>query len=536
MIIFQKLKITSFKSIFKAELDFDGLKGRLYSLEGINHTVDFAHSNGAGKSTLLQALMFALYGSVDDSVTIKKADYQNKNTNIKLKVELTLSIQGVQYEITRTDKDFKLIREGEDISELTKTETEKKFLALLNLTKSEFTNFTYLSQSSSGSFLTKTPMEKLNCIKDFIFNEELLAIQTKLDTAIKSCRAEGSEIGVKIADIQGRMDTLQKLVAQRGKQVQLPCTLAAYQGQFESLSTMQNECNKQKQELSKDKTRLEQIRVSFRKEKERYKLIKEENVCPECGQQLPSTTHMLAQSKARLMKLKEDGETLKGRIAQREGLINGYPDYNSKLREISDNIATLKQQARENKQYEKMQGDMDQFNQEVTDLQKRNEENQMRMTQLTQLQKFYKTDFIKYIQQAFISEIENYLNLYCRDIFDEDFKLLFYNNSLELTIGGMPYSYFSGGERQRIDFLFVFAIKVALTHFTNKCTNLFIADESLSGQDSEAFENCLELVAELTSAEELTTILVSHRDIDYKVSKIVIERFESKTELIVQDE
>ena len=69
--------------------------------------------------------------------------------------------------------------------------------------------------------------------------------------------------------------------------------------------------------------------------------------------------------------------------------------------------------------------------------------------------------------------------------------------------------------------------------FTNKCTNLLILDEVLSGQDGEAFENCLELIDNLTTAEELTTILVSHRDVDYQLNKIIIERNERNTNLSV---
>lgn len=86
-------------------------------------------------------------------------------------------------------------------------------------------------------------------------------------------------------------------------------------------------------------------------------------------------------------------------------------------------------------------------------------------------------------------------------------------------------------EQQRLNTIFLFAIKVALMSLTNKTTNLLILDESLSGSDSEAFENCIELISNLTKAENLTTILVSHRDVDYQMNKIIIERFDNKTKL-----
>ena len=68
-------------------------------------------------------------------------------------------------------------------------------------------------------------------------------------------------------------------------------------------------------------------------------------------------------------------------------------------------------------------------------------------------------------------------------------------------------------------------------NLTNKTTNLLILDESLSGSDSEAFENCIELIENLTESEKITTILVSHRDIDIQKNKIIINRYSDKTEL-----
>ena len=67
----------------------------------------------------------------------------------------------------------------------TSKNAEKKFQDILNLSKNEFFSFTLLAQGGSGSFLTKTPSEKLSCLKDFLFGEELLSVQTKIDALIK---------------------------------------------------------------------------------------------------------------------------------------------------------------------------------------------------------------------------------------------------------------------------------------------------------------------------------------------------------------
>lgn len=536
MIVFNNIDITAFKGIFHCYLDFNDLKGQLYSLEGKNNTVDFATSNGSGKSTLCSALMFALYGTVDD-IYVKKSEYQNKNTKKLLKIKLNLTIQNINYTLERTNDSFQLFKDGEDISELTKTDTEKKFQDILNLSKAEFVSFTYLSQSGSSSFLSKTPSEKLNCIKDFIFGEELKTIQQSLENLSKELKNKQDNLKVVCSSLKGNIDALE-YVLETNKNIDTdktsyPLSLEEYEEKLKQLKDKLEE--KRKVEVSK--ANLESLISHTKKQienvKNQYSAFKQ-GKCPTCGQVLVDNK-AIEKFKTDVVKLNETHKTYK---QQYDTVLLKLDDFGATL-DIKDQISNFEsiiknitiQQNKFNVDFDSITKDIKQKN---TELQKLLEEElsiDFELQQLSKLQNYFKTTFIKEIQQSFLTEIENYLNLYCYDVFGEKFKLVFTNNSLDLTVGDKPYSYFSGGERQRLDFLFVFAIKVALASFTNKCTNLFICDETLSGQDSKAFENCLDLVNSLTSAEDLTTILVSHRDISNSLNKIIIERFDYKTEL-----
>ena len=126
------------------------------------------------------------------------------------------------------------------------------------------------------------------------------------------------------------------------------------------------------------------------------------------------------------------------------------------------------------------------------------------------------------------------MNIYCYEVFNEEIRLKFDNSNLELYVGSKPYYFLSGGERQRIDFLFVFAIKIALSNFTNKCTNLLILDEGLNSQDTYAYENFIELIDKLIKDTNITFILVSHNYVNVNINKLTISRFKNKTELEVQ--
>lgn len=532
MIEFLNLDITSFKSIFHCYIDFENLQQDLYLLEGKNNTTEFAASNGSGKSTLISALVYALYGSTEIT-SVKKSDFQNKNTNIKLKLVLNLKIQDILYRIERTNDSFILFKNDENISELNKTETEKKFQDILGLTKSEFCSFTYLAQNGSGSFLTKTPSEKLSCIKDFIFSEDLLKLQNKIKNLLNNTKEQRNKKEKEYLILDSSVCTLEKVLLNNSKieeKINLPYTLEEYKQQLQEMKKQKTEYEKLLQEKQNAYRQLENLKQKVRKIKSDYiKLV--ENICPTCGQKLQNNDLML--------ELTEQAKQVKQQILDTQSNIQNINsnfcfdnlDFDYEIENIQKCIFKLE---KENNKI-----DVDSINKEIEDkkismlnIEKEKDYLDFKLQQLNKLDTYFKTDFINYIQQAFLSEIENYLNLYCYDVFSKDYKLLFSKNSLDILIGDQPISYYSGGEQQRLNIVFLFAIKIALfSLINNKSTNLLILDESLSGSDSEAFDNTIEILNRLTKSENLTTILVSHKSTDYNINRIQIERYNNKTKL-----
>lgn len=526
MIIFKELDITSFKSIFHCHIDFTEFSNSLYLLEGKNNTVNFAKSNGAGKTTLIDALSYVLYGTTDNGF-VKFADYQNKNTVIKLKIVANLEIDNIEYTIERTANSFKLFKQGEDISELTKTDTEKKFLNILGVSKTEFFSFTYISQTNGG-FLNKTPSEKLSCIKDFIYGEELKQIQDKITTLIKEKTNKINEIKRKISNIEGQNQTLNSLLSKQQNREIINMTELECENQLQIVQTELKVRKEIEKLIQSEEIKFNRYKSELEKLKEQYtKAVN--NICPTCGQALHDNL-VIDNIKNSVKNIKQSAIDTADNIKKLKSEISDMRYTNSDLQYLSTTLGKIKSQ-KENYNIDEIRNsilnnskDIGQFNTQLDII-------NLDLTNLTNLQKYFKNTFIQQIQQNFISEVENYLNIYCYDMFNADFKLNFNNNSLELTLGDKPISYYSGGEIQRINLIFLFAIKVALMNLTNKTTNLLILDESLSGSDSEAFENCIELIENLTESEKITTILVSHRDIDIQKNKIIINRYSDKTEL-----
>lgn len=533
MIIFNELDIVSFKSIFKLKIDFKELEGKFYSLEGKNNTVDFAMSNGCGKSSLFDALAYSLYGTTM-GLYIKKEEYQNKNTKIPMKLSLdfdiTTGINKGNYIVVRTLDSTQLFKNNEDISELNKTDTEKKLANILNLTKEEFFSFTYLTQSAGGNFLNKTASEKLSVIKEFIFGEELSQIKLKIDNLLKDKKRILQDLKTESARIDGKLTSLlslkdltndaenidiNELNENRQRLANLKQQQQEKRQQEQKKTTLNSELNNVKQQLSLLKKQIEQAK---------------NKICPTCKQHLNDDS-VAKELYIKAKELKQKGLQIKSDLENITNELNNLIDVDSEYNKLNRLIERQDYILNKQKQSSNIILNIEENKQLLQTLENNIIKVDQEIKQIASLQKYFNTIFIQYVQKSFLNEIENYLNLYCYEVFDDKFSLKFSNNSLDLFIGEHPYSYYSGGERQRIDLLFVFAIKVALSNFTDKCTNLLVFDESLSGSDVIAFDNTVELIDRLSSSSSLTTILISHRENNSVQNKIILERNSNNTRL-----
>lgn len=543
MINFKCLEIQSFKSIFKATLDFDLMQGKFYQLEGKNETVNFASSNGSGKTTCLNALAFAIYGTTLD-VYMKAEEYQNKNTSVPLTLSLVFGVQQGNneeqlYTVIRTLKSVKLYKGEEDISELTKTATEKKLLSIINITKEEFFSFTYLTQYSGGNFLSKTASEKLAAIREFVFGEELLQIKTSIDSLLKTTNEQHKSISAEISKLSGSIESLLDILESEDSSTESAVkNKEEYESNKRKIQDLRdkitniNQKKYTKQSLQNSMDNLKRQMQSLKKQLDSVK----ENKCPTCGQTLKDnkTEELESSIRKEAKEIKDKAKTIKADLASIEAELE-HTSIDDLQRDVdiltkmnAEYVSSVKLMERQ----EYAKSNIDKLQQTVKNLTTEYDKLDDKIKTIKDLQKYFNTKFVQEVQQTFLSEIENYLNLYCYDLFNDSFELKFTGTNLELLIGGKPYSYFSGGERQKIDFLFVFAVKFILSSFTDKCTNLFLADEALSAQDYCSFENCIDLIDRLSESSGLTVILVSHRETSNTIrNKIMLTRYEDKTEL-----
>lgn len=536
MIIFNDLDIVSFKSIYHIDIKFTEMQNSFYTMEGKNYIVNFAESNGAGKSTIWDALSFVLYGTTMGIYT-KNSEYQNKNSKIPLKLTLNFDITTGEdkgnYIVYRTLDNVSLYKNEENISEQTKTQTEKKLLSILNLTKDEFFNFTYLTQTQTNSnFLSKTASEKLAVLKDFIFGEELINIKNNIDSLLKEYKNTKNDIVKNIANKQGKLSGLKDITILSEKDIKNfeNFNLQEKRQQLHDLQKQQQQYQQNLREASLLKNNYKNLEDKMKQLKQKMESVKS-NICPTCKQHLPIDSDVEQKLRNEAKQIKQQAIIIKEKLKKYNEISSANTEnINSKISQLNKQIAEYEYNSKQLSKQQNIEQDITELSKEIEELENKELEYTDYIKQITALQKYFNTTFIQYVQQAFLYEIENYLNLYCYEVFNEFFSLKFGNNGLELFVGNHPYSYFSGGERQRIDFLFVFAIKIALSTFTDKCTNLLIFDESLSGSDSKAFDNSIELIDRLSTSNNLITILISHRNkSNISTNKLIISRFKDIT-------
>lgn len=167
-IIFKTLEINDFQSIGHAKIELDNQGTCL--IKGINNYEDNTSSNGSGKSSIFESLYFSLYGKTTSGLT----NVSNRYTGNTYKLDLTFSIDNIDYEIVREGTKVKLLQNGEDISRRNKTDTENYIKEnILKLSPDIFLNIIYLSQGFKSRLSALTAGGRKDQIEEIIGTNEI---------------------------------------------------------------------------------------------------------------------------------------------------------------------------------------------------------------------------------------------------------------------------------------------------------------------------------------------------------------------------
>lgn len=189
---FTLLKIKNFLSVGDTEVKIDFKRG-VNIITGDNKDKP-ERRNGCGKSVMIDAIHFAIFG--DTIRPIPKANIINNITNKSAEVTLEFDInednQFKSYKILRKLKPSKcyIYEDGNDITESTIKNTDKRISTLLKATPDLFKNCVLMSLNSTLPFMAQSKQEKKKFIEGLlnlgVFSQMLQVARTDKIEADKS--------------------------------------------------------------------------------------------------------------------------------------------------------------------------------------------------------------------------------------------------------------------------------------------------------------------------------------------------------------
>lgn len=230
MVKFKYVKMNNFMAIKEAELELDN-QG-LILIEGVNKTNDSFDSNGSSKSTLVSSITYALYGKTEKGL---KADdvvnkYEKKNTSVILSFDI--GEDNYRIERYRKHKEFKnkvkLFCNDKEITGSTNDVTDKQIQDLFGIDFSTYVNAIIYGQGDIPMFSQATDKGK----------KEILESITKVEV-YKKAQYVAKE---KVKEVEEQQNKEQQEIEKLGYQKELK------QEQFDKEVSKYNQVMEQKKQ------------------------------------------------------------------------------------------------------------------------------------------------------------------------------------------------------------------------------------------------------------------------------------------------
>lgn len=230
MVKFKYVKMNNFMAIKEAELELDN-QG-LILIEGVNKTNDSFDSNGSSKSTLVSSITYALYGKTEKGL---KADdvvnkYEKKNTSVIL--SFNIGEDNYRVERYRKHKEFKnkvkLFCNDKEITGSTNDVTDKQIQYLFGIDFNTYVNAIIYGQGDIPMFSQATDKGK----------KEILESITKVEV-YKKAQDVAKE---KVKEVEEQQNKEQQEIEKLGYQKELK------QEQFDKEVSKYNQVMEQKKQ------------------------------------------------------------------------------------------------------------------------------------------------------------------------------------------------------------------------------------------------------------------------------------------------
>jgi DNA repair exonuclease SbcCD ATPase subunit len=543
-----KIEEISFRNIASyggqlQQIIFDKKQSHLYLVLG---------GNGYGKSTIATAIIFALYGQVDE---LTLADLPNRiNKNLYVKIKLQCNGKSVVIERGLTPKLFKAEVNGVPLDQAGIANVQEYLeTEVFEMPYRVFKNVIILSVNDFKSFLTMTPKDK-RLIIDKLFgfsaiNDMLLLLKKErkeLNDSILSVESELTTISQSIEATSTKLSELEKISTKENQKKieKLKSDLLKLKNDYDKLNSAKTKLESRAEELSdeideKSKT-YNTTHSTYTSAQKKIKLYENE-CCPECGKTLDTEfdnnrkvefEEIVKISPVTLKEIEDEIKSLKTQSFQNrenQNIVIG------KISSIGTTIENLKKELLSIANMVKSgDGEFSHLKSLISEF-KENEEDKFNMKSSLNSENYFlsvienmlgdegvKNLAIKTILpglNATIAQMVNEMHLSFHIRFDEKFNCII--NHLGEDINPKTLS---TGERKKADFIVVIAlIKLLKLRFPQ--LNLLFLDEIFSSIDHDGIYSILKILSTVIKENELNTFVINHTVLPQEIFDKKIEIF-----------
>jgi exonuclease SbcC len=508
-------------------LEFDKSKSSLYLVLG---------GNGYGKSTIANAIIYGLYGKLED---FNLSDLPNRiNKNLWVKIRLKCGNKTVVIERGIAPKLFSVSVDGTELDQAGMSNIQDYLEnEVYEIPYHVFKNIIILSVNDFKSFLTMSPKDKRNIVDKLfgfsIINEmytRVKDIKKEIKDDIKTIEDELRAIEASITSTQNKIEELEKISADENKEkiAQLKQEVVTLAVDQKKLNEAQSKLVQMQEDLeSKIDTKSEEYNKNnevLNNARRKLKLY-ENKKCPTCESALDEGIHLhikqqnedLAVSMPSVIsQIQEDIGNLKTEFSdsrkKQSAVNNKLWELSSRINTIKSELTSLAKGMDKNGQFTQLTSLVDEFSKKKTEkhlisMTRYDEDNFMSLVEMILGDDGVKNLAVKTILPGLntsIAQMVSDMHLSFHIRFDDKFNCLI--NHLGEDVNPKTLS---TGERKKADFIIVIAI-IKLLKLRFPQLNILFLDEIFSSVDADGVYSILKILNGVIKENNLNTFVINH--------------------------
>ena len=508
-------------------LEFDKNRSSLYLVLG---------GNGYGKSTIANAIIYGLYGKLED---FNLPDLPNRiNKNLWVRIKLKCGNKSVVVERGIAPKLFNVSVDGAELDQAGMSNIQDYLEnEVYEIPYHVFKNIIILSVNDFKSFLTMSPKDKRNIV-DKLFGFSIINdmysrvkdIKKEIKDEIKTIEDELRAIDASIVSAQNKIEELEKISADENKEKieQLKKEILSLTADQKKLNDAQGKIVKLQEDLE---SKIEEKSADFNKSNEvlnnakRKLKLYENKKCPTCESALDEGIHLHIKQQnediavsmpAVLSQLQEDVNNLKQEFNdsrnKQSAVTSKLWELSSRINAIKSELTSLAKGVDKNGQFTQLTSLVDEFSKTrqqkaLVGMTRYDDDNFMSLMEMILGDDGVKNLAVKTILPGLNTSIaqmvsEMHLSFHIR--FDDKFNCLI--NHLGEDVNPKTLS---TGERKKADFIIVIAI-IKLLKIRFPQLNIFFLDEIFSSVDADGVYSILKILNGVIKENNLNTFVINH--------------------------